>query len=122
MYAYNQLNLDPETANHCNFDLIIGDMTGTYRFQTGLYGLTDRPSDIQKAMDYTILGLKSNYCFLDDILIVSKGSVEEHKKCVFDCLHRLDEENLSITFQKAFSSKIVLDWHGYHIAQTVLPH
>ena len=33
-YAYSQLNLHPETANHCNFNIISGDMTGTYRFKT----------------------------------------------------------------------------------------
>ena len=37
-YAYSQLNLDPNTANHCNFNIISGDMTGTYRFQTRFYG------------------------------------------------------------------------------------
>ena len=37
-YAYSQLNLDPNTANHCNFNIISGDITGIYRFQTGLYG------------------------------------------------------------------------------------
>ena len=37
-YAYSQLNLDTKTANHCNFYIISGDMTGTYRFQTGFYG------------------------------------------------------------------------------------
>ena len=72
-YAYSQLNLDANTANHCNFNLIIGDMTGTYRFQTGFYGLTDMPAEIQKAMDDTLIGLKNTYCFLDDILVVSKG-------------------------------------------------
>ena len=33
-YAYSQLNLDINTANYCNFNIISGDMTGTYRFQT----------------------------------------------------------------------------------------
>ena len=28
-YAYNQLNPDSNTANHCNFKIISGDMTGT---------------------------------------------------------------------------------------------
>ena len=28
-YAYSQLNLDTNTANHCNFNIISGDMTGT---------------------------------------------------------------------------------------------
>ena len=34
-YAYSQLNLDTNTANHCNFNIFSGDMTGTYRYQTG---------------------------------------------------------------------------------------
>ena len=34
-HAYSQLNLDPNTANHCNFNIISGEMTGTYRFQKG---------------------------------------------------------------------------------------
>ena len=41
-YAYSQLNLNSNTASHCNFNIISGDMTGTYRFHTGFYGLTDR--------------------------------------------------------------------------------
>ena len=47
-YAYRQLNLDPNTANQCNFNIISGDMTGTYRFLTGFYGLTDMPAEFQK--------------------------------------------------------------------------
>ena len=31
-YAYSQLNLDPDAANHCNFNIISSDMTGTYSF------------------------------------------------------------------------------------------
>ena len=28
-YAYSQLNLDPETARHCNFNIVSGKDTGT---------------------------------------------------------------------------------------------
>ena len=38
-YACLQLNLDPDTGNHCNFNIISGNMTDTYSFQTGFYGL-----------------------------------------------------------------------------------
>ena len=31
-YGYSQLNFDSNTANHCNFNIVSGDMTGTYRF------------------------------------------------------------------------------------------
>ena len=69
-------------------------MTGIYRFQMGFYGLTDMPAEFQKAMDYTLIGLKNTYCFLDDILIVSEGSLEEHKTYVVNCLKRLDDKIL----------------------------
>ena len=65
-YAYSQLN--------CNFNLVSGDMTGTYRFKTGIYGLTDMPAEFQKAIDCALAGLDNTFCFLDDLLIVSRGA------------------------------------------------
>ena len=75
-------------------------MTGTYRFQTGFYGLKDMPAEFQKAMNYTFIGLKNDYCFPDGILIVSKRSEEEHKHYVLYCLNRLDDKNLRINLPK----------------------
>ena len=54
-YAYSQLKLHPDTSRHCNFNIICGDSTDTYRFKTGFYRLTDMPAEHQKAMDYTLL-------------------------------------------------------------------
>ena len=44
-YAYGQLPLSPETSVQCNFLLVGGKSTGTYRFQTGFYGLTTMPAE-----------------------------------------------------------------------------
>ena len=54
------------------------------------------PAEFQKAMDYTLVGLTNTYCFLDDIIIVSKGSKESHIKYVYKCLQKLDADNLRI--------------------------
>ena len=110
-YAYSQSNLDANTANHCNFNIISGDMNGTYRFQTGFYGLT-MPAEFQKAMDYTLISLQNTYCFLDDILIVSKGSLNEHKSYVMKCLQRLDDKNLRINLPKCHFGKLEIDCLG----------
>ena len=97
-------------------------MTGTNGFQTGFCGLTVMPADFQKAMDYTLNGLKNTYCFLDDILFVSKGSEAEHKQYVLKCLKRLDDENLKINLPKSQFFKLEIDWLGYHISQSgILP-
>ena len=114
-YAYSQLNLHPETAKHCNFNIVSGDMAGTYRFKTGFYGPTDMPVEFQKAMDYTLIGLKNAFCFLDDILIVSKGSEDDHFQLVLDCLKKLDADNLRINLPKCHFAKQKISWLGYNI-------
>ena len=104
-YAYSQLDLHPETAKHFNFNIVSGDMTGTFRFKTGFYGLTDMPAKFQKAIDYTLIGLKNTFCFSDDISIVSKGSEKDHFKLVLDCLKKLDAVYLPINLPKCHFAK-----------------
>ena len=99
-YAYSQLPLHPETQKHCNFNILVGNATGTYRFKSGFYGLTDLPSFFQKMMDTTLDGLKSTNAFLDDIIIISKGTLEEHETEIDKTLNRLDNKNLAITLHK----------------------
>ena len=83
-YAYSQLKLDPETARHCNFNIISVERTGTYRFITGFYGLTDMPAAFQKVMDYTLVGLKNTYCFLDDIIVIITAKRDKTVKLALD--------------------------------------
>ena len=116
-YAYSELKVDSNTANPCNFKIISGDMTGTYIIQPGLYGLTDMPAEFQKAMDYTLIGLKTTHCFLKCILIASKGSEVEHKHYILNCLRRLDDKNLRISLPKCHFIKLEIDWLGYHISK-----
>ena len=117
-YAYSQLKLDPETARHCNFNIIRGKRTGTYRFITGFYGLTDIPAAFQKVMDYTLVGLQNTYCFLDDIIVVSRGSKEDHLKLVYKCLKKLDEDNLRINLPKCHFAKTEIEWLGHKFSQS----
>ena len=39
-YASSQRNLYPDTAKHCNLSMVCGEMTGTYRLNTGLFVLS----------------------------------------------------------------------------------
>ena len=43
-YAYGQIPLHELTKKHCNFQIVGGKSTGTYRFITGYYGLTVMPT------------------------------------------------------------------------------
>ena len=66
------------------------------------------PAEFQKAMDRTLNHASNAFCFLDDILIVSKGDEEEHEKLVREALKRLDNENLALKVAKCefFQSEV----------------
>ena len=117
-YAYSQLNIDPETAWHCNFNIISGEGTGTYRFITGFYGITDMAAAFQKVMGYKLVGLQNTYCFLDDIIVVSRGSKGEHLKLVYKYLKKLDEDNLRINLPKCHFTKTEIEWLGHKFTQS----
>ena len=78
LYACGQTPLHPNTARHCNFQIVGGESTGTYAFNTGYYGLTIIPPEFQNIMDKILHATKNTFTFLHDILIVTKGTHEAH--------------------------------------------
>ena len=114
-YAFSQLPLSELTSSHCNFSILCGEATGTYRFKTGFYGLTDMPTEFQKAMDCTLQGLEDVICYLDDILVVTKGRVEDHNVLVERVMSRLDEEVWALKLSKCEFSVNKLVWLGCEI-------
>ena len=77
-YAYGQLPLNLATSLQCNFSIVGGKATGTYRFLTGFYGLADMPAEFQQALDMLLHDLPHTHAFIDDILIVTTGSELGH--------------------------------------------
>ena len=82
------------------------------------YGLTDMPAEFQKAIDCTLAGLTNIFCFLYNILIVSRGRIEQHLDVVRKCLIELDQENLRINLAKCHFAKDKIEWLGHSITQT----
>ena len=79
-YAYSQIPLDEATAKQCNFNIIGGQTIVTYRFNNGFYGLTDKPAEFQKAIDKALYNITNTFSFLDYIIIVTGGGLQNHKK------------------------------------------
>ena len=114
-YAYSQIPLDNSIAKHCNFSILGGKATGTYKFLNGFYGLTDMPATFQKTIDETLEGITSKFAFLDDILVITKGSLRVHEKELDKILKRLGNENrqgLAINLQKCELVKNIIEWLG----------
>ena len=117
-YAYSQIPLHPEIRKHCNFNNLGGKSTGTYQFVNGFYGLSDMPTTFQKTLDKTLENIDNKFNFLDDILIITKGSTLDHEQDIYKALSRLDKENLAIKLEKCEFSKSSITWLGYKITQS----
>ena len=114
-YAYSQIPLDNSIAKHCNFSILGGKATGTYRFINGFYGLTDMPAKFQKTIEKTLEEIPSKFAFLDDILVITKGSIRDHEKELDEIPKRLDNEGLAINLQRCKFAKNIIDWLGFTI-------
>ena len=79
-------------------------MTGTYRFKTGFYGVTDMPTEFQKAMDRTLDGCLNSLCYLDDVLVCSVGTAEQHNELTEAALLRLYNEGFSLKLSNCFEN------------------
>ena len=112
-YAYRQKTLDNTIAKHCNFSILGGKTTGTYRFLNGFYGLTDMPATFQKIIDKTLKSPK--FAFLDDILVITKGSIREHENELDYIFKKLNSEGLAISLQKCEFAKTNIEWLGFTI-------
>ena len=114
-YALSQLSLHPDTQKHCNFNILGGNATGTCRILNGFFDLTDLPATFQKMMDSTLDCISSTIEFLDDIIIISKGTLEQHENEIDKTPERLDNDNLAISWQKCEFGLTEITWLGYKI-------
>ena len=88
-YAYGQMRPSEGTSRQCVFALTGGKLSGYYRFKKGFYGLADVPTMFQRKIDRTL-----EYCtpaWLDDIIVVTRGSRQDHEKKLFDVLNKLEK-------------------------------
>ena len=121
-YANGRVPLHLLTAKHCNFQIIGGESTGTYRFVTGFYGLTVMPTEFQKVMDLLLARFREVFVFIDDILIVTKGTKQEHLDKVREILKVIDDAELQLKVGKCNFEKQEIEWLGFKLTNSgILP-
>ena len=113
-YAYGQLPFSSKTSVQCNFSLVRGKSTGTYRFRTGFYGLTTMPAEFQRVMDTILSEFPQAHAFIDDILFVTKGTEIERISAVKKIfLERLDREIMSLKLINCQFARKECEWLGH---------
>ena len=97
-YAYGQIKLVENTKNLCIFTVPGGDFTGYYRFLKRIYGLADIPTIFQEWIDTTLE--HKHMAWLDDIIIVTKGSIDEHETEVRETMKKLEQAGYRLNPKK----------------------
>ena len=114
-YAYGQLILSKEARNLCIFAVTGGDFTGYYHFLKGFYDLADIPTIFQEKIDQTLEN--KHPAWLDDMIIVTKGSKEQHKKELIEVLTRLENAGYRLSENKSEFFKSEIEWIGHKVDQ-----
>ena len=99
----------------CIFAVTGGNFTGYYRLLKGFYGLVDIPTIFQEKIDQTLEN--KHPAWLDDIIVVTKGSKQKHMEELIDVLTKLENAGyrLSESISKLFQTEI--EWIGLKIDQ-----
>ena len=73
------------------------------------------PATFQKTIDKTLESVKSKFAILDDILIITKGSLNQHEQEIDKVLNLIDNKNLVKNLQKCEFAKPNFIWLGFKI-------
>ena len=113
--GYGQMKLAPETSKHCNFAMTGEKINGYYRFLKRLYGPADLPTIFHEKIDRT-LGHQT-LGWLDDIIIVTRGTKEEHTRKLYSVLTKVENEGYRASKKKSKFYQKETIWLGHTISQ-----
>ena len=112
-YAYGQLKLSKRAMDLCIFAVTGGNFTGYYQFLKVFYGQADIPTVFQEKIDQTLEN--KHPAWLDDIIVVTKGSKQKHMEELIDVLTKLENAGYRLSESKSELFKTEIEWIGHKI-------
>ena len=94
-YAFGQLKLH----SHCVEATVGGISAGHYRFLKRFYGLADTPVVFQAKINRVLDDLAQ--AWQDDIIVVTRGSIDEHEERLAKFLEKLEEHGYRANLEKS---------------------
>ena len=76
------------------------------------------PTEFQKAKDVELANIPNTYVFLDDILVVKKGSKEDHYNVVKTVQTKLNKANVRLKSEKCKLAQKEIECLEYKLTQT----
>ena len=112
-YAYGQMKLAHETSKHCNFAMTGEKINRYYRFLKEFYDPAGIPTIFQEKIERT-LGHQTPVS-LDDSIIVTRGTKEEHTQKLNSVLTKLEDEGYRVSQKKLYQKETI--WLRHTISQ-----
>ena len=110
-YAYGQLQLSKQAMDLCILAVTGGNFTGYYRFPKSFHGLADIQTPFRKKLDQTLEN--KHPAWLDDIIVVTKGSKQKHMDALVDVLTKLEKAGYRLSENKSELFKTKIEWIGH---------
>ena len=75
------------------------------------------PPELQKIMDQILQKRKNTFTIIEDTLILTKGTKEDHLKQVKDVIKVLDEVKVRLKLENCQIAKKNTEWLGYKLSE-----
>ncbi len=111
--GYYHLELSPRSKHLCTIVFPFGK----YEMQRLPMGLCNSPDIFQEKMSELMDGLDFVRTYIDDLLILTKGSFEEHLERIEQVFIRLQQAGLKVNARKSFFARGELEYLGYWITR-----
>ena len=111
--GYYHIKLTPKASSYCTVVL----PWGKYEYLRLPMGLCNSPDIFQEKMSELMIGLEFARAYIDDLLVISTGSFENHLSDLDKVLTRLNEAGLKVNRTKSFFARTELEYLGYWITQ-----
>ena len=112
--GYYHIRLSPDSRKLCTIIL----PWGKYEMQRLPMGLCNSPDIFQEKMSELFFDLEFVRCYIDDLLVITKGSFEHHLNELQTVLTRLRAAGLKVNATKSFFARSELEYLGYWISRS----
>ena len=116
--AYMQLRIRPEDQPKTAFKTHIG----LYQYRVLPFGLCNAPSSFVRAMDAVLAPFLNKFCvcFIDDILVYTKGGPEEHLRHLEQVFQALQDNHLYCNRDKCTFNKPEVKFLGHIVGRDII--
>ena len=111
--GYYHIKLDPASRALCTIVL----PWGKYEMQRLPMGLCNSPDIFQEKMSELMVGLSFVLTYIDDLLVISNDSFEDHLTKLGKVLQRIQDAGLKVNAPKSFFCQAELEYLGYWITR-----